>query len=68
MLEKLALIAKIFKDPLTEAVKEDDATPLQHGNYFGGMVNGRKFMYSDAMIAALSIEKLERVIKNQTGL
>lgn len=70
MNEKLALIAKIFTDTVTETLLPEDVvkTPLQQGGYYGGIVNGRKFMYSTPMIQALSLEKLEKVIRSQTGL
>lgn len=69
MREKIDMIAKIFLDPLNEDVVEDSPlqTPIQHGKYYGGVYNGRKYMYSESMIETLSIDKLEAVIRKQIG-
>lgn len=62
MNEKLALIKTIFTSTVSE---EAESTPLQDGKYYGGVYNGRKYLYSDKMISTLSIEKLESFIKKQ---
>lgn len=68
MEDKLKLVASIFSEPLSEKVDETvDNVPLQHGNYYGGIYNGKKYMYSHLMIETLSIEKLERFIRKQIG-
>lgn len=66
---KLELIKKIFSQIQTEnAALEGPPIPIiQHGKYYGGVYNGRKFMYSEAMIGTLPIEKLEQIIKSQIG-
>lgn len=69
MQEKLKLIATLFNEPLSEKVAETgDNVPLQHGNYYGGIYNKRKYLYSQIMIETLSLEKLEQIIKKQTGI
>lgn len=65
MEQKLDLIKKIFTTTLEE---EAESTPMQEGKYYGGVYNKRKFLYSEQMIQALSIEKLEAVIRRQTGI
>lgn len=64
-LKKTDLIASIFASPTQEVVKSGDNTPLQDGNYYGGIYNGRKYLYSEIMIKTLSLEKLESFIKKQ---
>lgn len=67
---KLALIKKIFSQVVTEnspSEKPVPNIPLQHGKYYGGVYNGRKFMYSELMIQTMTIEKLETFIKKQIG-
>lgn len=65
MQPKLDLIKKIFTTTLEEGA---ESTPMQEGKYFGGVYNGRKFLYSEQMLEALSIEKLETFIRRQTGI
>lgn len=62
--EKEKIIAEIFKDPL----QEDVSTPLQRGKYYGGVYNGKRFMYSDTLITSMSPEKLQSFIKRQVGI
>lgn len=64
MPEKLALIKTIFTSTVSE---KSESTPLQDGNYHGGVYNGKKYLYSDKMISTLSLEKLESFIKKQIG-
>lgn len=68
--EKIALIHRIFASTLTENAPEDSppGAPLQQGKYYGGVYNGRKFMYSEQMLMLLTLEKLEAVIKKQLGI
>lgn len=69
MKEKIEMIAAIFSEPLQENVKDSPVNgPVQHGKYYGGVYNNRKYMYSESMIEALSLEKLEATIRKQIGL
>lgn len=63
--EKTDLIASIFANPTQEAVKSGDNEVLRDGNYYGGIYNGRKYLYSEIMIKTLTLEKLEPFIKTQ---
>lgn len=66
MNEKLKLISEIFSKPLVEVERPDMESPLlQHGKYYGGVYNGKKWMYSSQLIEKLSIERLEAFIKKQ---
>lgn len=72
MEEKLKIIRTIFGQEQVEDTETTDnpvpkSLPIQHGKYYGGVYNGRKYMYSEHMIQTLSAEKLEAVIKNQIG-
>lgn len=75
MNEKVAIIQKIFIEQFTTESGDDaDAgVPgkvgiLKHGNYYGGIHNGRKYMYSESLINSYSPEKLEAFIRNQLGI
>lgn len=68
MESKLKMIASLFTEPVQEKVEGGDNSPLQHGNYYGGIYNGRKYLYSKIMIETLSLEKLESIIKKQIGI
>lgn len=61
------MIKTIFASPIQENVEGGDNTPLQDGKYYGGVYNGRKYLYSQLMIETFPIEKLEKVIKKQIG-
>lgn len=68
MNDKLKLIQNIFSQVETEDAPRDEKSPLlQHGKYYGGMYNGKKFMYSSHLIEKMPIDKLERFIKQQIG-
>lgn len=72
MPQKLQLIAKIFTVMVQETAPNDSTlgklVPLQHGRFYGGVYNGRKFMYSSKMIEEMPLEKLEKFIKKQIGI
>lgn len=63
--DKTDMIAGLFKSPVQETVQGGDNTPLQHGNYYGGVYNKKKYMYSQILIETLPIDKLESFIKKQ---
>jgi len=76
MNEKINLIKSIFteakiehagEDFLSQAISEvtGKSTYVQHGKYFGGWYNGKKYFYSEQLINHLPIEKLEKFIKSQ---
>lgn len=67
MEDKLKMISSLFTDKVTESVPSEpgQSTPLRSGKYYGGIYNGRKYLYSEQMIQTLSIEKLESFIKKQ---
>lgn len=71
--EKLNIIRSLFGDTRTEDTPQDVPegvpirAPLAHGKYYGGVYNGRKYMYAESLIAALSPERLEAFIKKQIG-
>lgn len=65
---KLDMIAKLFSDPIEENVEKVDNAPLQEGKYYGGVYNGRKFLYSLLMIETLPADKLEQFIRKQLGI
>lgn len=69
MQEKLILIKSIFSQSLEEDAPNDSPpnAPIQQGKYHGGVYNSRKYMYSEAMIQILPIDKLETIIKKQIG-
>lgn len=67
MQDKLKLIASIFSSTVTEKAEDEDLPALRHGQYYGGIYNGKKYMYSDTMINSLTLEKLEKFIKGQIG-
>lgn len=68
---KLDLINQIFSQPvemkleLEEDEKKGLFHVLQHGKSYGGVYNGRRFLYSKRLIETLPIEKLESFIKKQ---
>lgn len=64
--EKIVLINTLFGGSSTEENPNEDAV-VKHGKYYGGVYNGRKFMYSDMMIRTLTKEKLEAFIRKQIG-
>lgn len=70
--EKIKLIQSIFSGGLQTEESDSDGSPqlpiVQHGRFFGGVYNQKKYMYSEKMINDLSIEKLERFIKRQIGI
>lgn len=66
--KKLKMIRELFSDPIQENVEKGDNTPMQEGKYYGGVYNGRKFLYSILMIETLPADKLEQFIKKQLGI
>lgn len=46
-------------------VTEGQSTFIQKGNYYGGVYNGKKLMYSDILLRSFTPEKLQALIKNQ---
>lgn len=76
MQEKVNLIKSIFQEAVTENTGQDllgaaiaevtgKSTYTQHGKYYGGVYNGRKYFYSHQLLEALSLGKLEALIKKQ---
>lgn len=69
--EKLKVIQVIFSESKEEDapidVPEDVRAPLSHGKYYGGVYNGRKYMYSEKLINTMTPERLELFIKKQIG-
>lgn len=64
--EKLKLVKKIFSEVREEESPDvPENVPIQSGKYYGGVYNGRKYMYSIGMIEKMSIEKLEAFIRKQ---
>lgn len=79
MEDKINLIKSIFSEVKTENVGLDllkaaiaevtgKSTYEQHGKFYGGVYNGKKHFYSEQLLEALSIEKLENLIKTQIGI
>lgn len=75
MNEKIEMIRKIFNEEFSEESGDEAEAGVpgkigivQHGGYYGGIFNARKYMYSQHLIESLSIEKLESFIRNQIGI
>lgn len=72
---KLQLIRTIFSQTVEEKAEkelQEGEKPglfhaLQHGKYYGGVYNNKKYMYSEKLIKTLPIEKLETFVKKQIG-
>lgn len=71
--EKLKIVAAIFGETRIEDTPEDvpEGVPIRavlaHGKYYGGVYNGRKYMYAESLVTSLSPERLEAFIKKQIG-
>lgn len=75
MKEKLLMIENIFKEGYAkESIKDSDGGVLSsigilnRGTAYGGIYQGRKYLYSKDMIESMPIEKLEAVIRGQLGI
>lgn len=78
MPQKIELIKNIFTEATIENAGQDflsaaiaeltgRSTYVQHGKYYGGVYNGKKYFYSEQLVDGLSLEKLESFIKRQIG-
>lgn len=65
MQENIQFIKALFSTPSAE---NSESTPLQDGRYYGGVYNGRKYMYSSKMLETLSPEKFQSFVKKQIGI
>lgn len=74
MNEKIEIIKKIFSETYSDESAEEMEPGvkalgiMQHGEYYGGVYNGRKYMYSRQMIESMPEEKLESFIRGQLGI